>query len=513
MTIKGKIRLSNILMVLVPIAVVFVAVTAFRRSSFGDYWYFLEQMYQDENGIQSAQSLIYTYQQELWENNWGQRKTNQETKTGTEEGSCGQGQLRQSSTMHHLEQKLDRMGYHILVKKNGTALYSNLSDEDLNIASNTAGDALWTAKMLTISQDNVSVIKNTFFHDEKEFSIIAVNTGQSQGQVESYLRNYIFKYMLFLFILFFLITLVVNWILSWWLSRSVLIPLGKLRQGARRIREGDLDTPADCGGQDEFGEVCRDFEEMRMVLKKSVEQRLENEQKRREMINGVSHDLRTPLTSIGGYVDGLLEGIADTPQKRERYLKAIKTRTRDLERLVDSLSEYSRLDSGQMKYDLKQGDLKEFVVRYLEANQEEAGRSRVSIKLEAREERYPLKYDREEMKRVLDNLFTNTVRYRQSPASQVLIRIENRRKEGVLRMEVKDDGPGVPQESLPRIFDTFYRTDSARSQAGRGSGIGLAVVREIVTGHGGRVWAENDGGLKIIMEFPCDDQKEKGERS
>src|SRR5699024_5234442 len=167
-----------------------------------------------------------------------------------------------------------------------------------------------------------------FYHDKKDFSINALNTEQSQGQVESYLINYIFKYMLFLFILFFLITLVVNWILSWWLSRSVLIPLGKLRQGARRIREGDLDTPADCGGQDEFGEVCRDFEEMRMVLKKSVEQRLENEQKRREMINGVSHDLRTPLTSIGGYVDGLLEGIADTPQKRERYLKAIKTRTR-----------------------------------------------------------------------------------------------------------------------------------------------------------------------------------------
>ena len=210
----------------------------------------------------------------------------------------------------------------------------------------------------------------------------------------------------------------------------------------------------------------------------------------------------------------MLEGIADTPQKRERYLKAIKTRTRDLERLVDSLSEYSRLDSGQMKYDLKQGDLKEFVVRYLEANQEEAGRSRVSIKLEAREERYPLKYDREEMKRVLDNLFTNTVRYRQSPASQVLIRIENRRKEGVLRMEVKDDGPGVPQESLPRIFDTFYRTDSARSQAGRGSGIGPGggpgdCHRTWGTGMGG----ENDGGLKIIMEFPCDDQKEKGERS
>ena len=227
MTIKNKIRLSNILMVLIPISVTALIVFLCMKTSFGSYWHSLETMYQDENGIQSAQSLIYTYQQELWENNWGSRQT----------ADCSAQPIQQTETMYHLEQKLTKMGYHFTVKKNGQALYSNLSDADMEAALKTAGEALHTANSLTASCDNVSVIKNTFHHNAKEFSIIAVNSGQGDQPVESYLRNYIMKYVLLFLLLFILLTVAVNGILSRWVSRSVLIPLGKLRKGTHEIKE------------------------------------------------------------------------------------------------------------------------------------------------------------------------------------------------------------------------------------------------------------------------------------
>lgn len=492
MTIKQKIRLSNILMVLLPLLISAMTVIISMNSSFGSYWHSLQTMYQDEKGIQSAQSLIYTYQQALWETNWSENSEKQ-----------AHGGIRRSETMEHLERKLSKMGYHILVKKNGVILYSNISDEDMQTAVKTAGDALHTAKTMTASTEDISIIKNTFRHNEKEFAIIAVNSGQGEQQVESYLQNYIMKYVVIFLALFFGTTILVNWILSCWISRSVLLPLKLLSRGTKEIMEGNLDTDLDYHKPDEFGEVCGDFEEMRKYLKQSVDERLEYETRRKELISGVSHDLRTPLTSIGGYLDGLMDGIADTPEKRERYLRAIQTRTRDLERLVDSLSEYNRLGSGQIEYHMEYGDLKLFFEQYLSVYREEAKNNHVKIFLEAKEESYPAYIDGNELKRVFDNLFTNTIRYRKKSKSIVTIQLDRTDDGAWITVTFSDDGPGVPEESLERVFETFYRVDGARSQAGKGSGIGLAVVKAIIESHGGQVYAKNRQGLSVIIRLPA----------
>ncbi|WP_314723467.1 HAMP domain-containing sensor histidine kinase [Enterocloster bolteae] len=492
MTIKKKIRLSNILMVLIPILVTAFALAVCMTTSLGSYWYSLETMYKDENGIQSAQSLIYTYQKELWEINWGE-----ECKKKAEEP------IRQNDTMYHLERKLSNMGYHILVNKNGNQLYSNISDEDIRAAEEISGVALESADVVSISSENISVIKNTFSHEGKRFFIIAVNNGRGNEETESYLQNYILKYMVIILGVFFVMMVLVNGVLSYWVSRSVLIPLKKLGDGTREITNGNLDTNLDYHKPDEFGEVCHDFEEMREYLKQSVQQRLEYETRRKEIISGVSHDLRTPLTSISGYLDGLMEGIADTPEKRKRYFNAIKTRTRDLERLVDSLSEYNRLESGKVKYHMERRDFKQFIEHYLSSCQEENVRNHVTVTFECAERVCLISFDKDEMKRVFDNLFSNTVRYRERSESEVLIRLNRISGETWLQITFRDNGPGVPEESLKSIFETFFRVDDARSEAGKGSGIGLAVVKEIITGHGGTVHAENHSGLSVVIRLPA----------
>lgn len=491
MTIKRKIWLSNILMILIPLAATALTIVVFLNTSPGDYWYSLETMYKDENGIQSAQSLIYTYQKELWESNWG----------GENQNDYGE-PIRQSEVMTHMEHKLLGMGYHIRVLKNGCLLYSNLSDTDFESAKNMTGGALETAKILTISARDMSVIKNTFYHNQKTFEVIAVNGGQETCQTESYLQAYILRYVLLSCGFFLTATILANVILSWWVSRSVLKPLGSLGQGTKEIMEGNLDMDMDYHRNDEFGEVCRDFENMRNYLKQSVEQRLEDESRRKELIMGISHDLRTPLTSIKGYVDGLVDGIADTPEKRSRYLEAIRIRTRDLERLVESLSDYSRLEGGRIKYHMEQGDLREFLEEYLETYREDAVRNQVDIRFQVEMGTYPCFFDRTEMKRILDNLLSNTIRYRDKRESRVGLKLAHSGNGAWLVMEYGDDGPGVPESSLERIFETFYRVDSARSQSGRGSGIGLAVVKKIVEEHGGSVRAENRRGLTVVIELP-----------
>lgn len=495
MTIRQKIRLSNIMMALIPIALTAIIVAICLQTSLGSYWYTLETMYQDENGIQSAQSLIYTYQQELWENNWGQGVHTELT-----------GEIKKSEKMNHLEGKLSRMGYHFLIQKNGTEIYSNLTEEEMEAGIAVAGTAIETAKTLTASYHDVSVIKHTFFHGEKAFSIIAIHTGDTDQEVISYLQNYILKYILGFILAFLLLTVCVNAVLSWWISKSVLVPLQKLSHGTKEIRDGNLDTDIAYTKPDEFGEVCRDFDEMRVYLKESVEQRLKDEQRKKDLIIGISHDLRTPLTSISGYLDGLLDGIANTPEKQQRYLKAIKTRAGDLSRLVDSLSEYNRLDSSSFRYHLEPGDLKRFISQYLNAYEEEARQNHVEFHLVSEAGEYPVSFDKDEMKRVLDNLFTNTIKYRELTHSNVVISLKKVERSTVVEFIFSDDGPGVPEESLDRLFESFYRVDGARCNAGGGSGIGLAVVKEIITGHRGSVHAENHGGLAIIIHLPMTEE-------
>lgn len=222
------------------------------------------------------------------------------------------------------------------------------------------------------------------------------------------------------------------------------------------------------------------------------------------MITGISHDLRTPLTTIMGYLDGLLDGIADTPEKRQRYLQAIKTRTVNLVSLVDSLSEYSRLDA-DFHYHMEETDFKDYVEKYLELVRPDMENQQVQIEYICGKGGFMVRLDREEFKRIFNNLFANTVRYRRKENSRVMISLKRTLEGNNAEMVFLDDGPGVPEGSLEQIFDSFYRVDDSRNSAEKGNGIGLAVVREIILGHGGTIRAENRGGLAVIVTIPVID--------
>lgn len=491
MTIRQKVRLSNILMVLIPIVFTALVVGICLQTSLGSYWHTLQTMYSDENGVQFAQSMIYNYQQELWENNWG-----------SEAEPADPSEIQHSEKMTHLEQKLSRLGYHFYIEKNGYEIFSNMTADDKYAATSVAGEAVTHAKTLTASSYDISVIKNTFQHEEYTFCIVAVHRGDTDQSVIRYIKRYIFSYILGFAGLFIVLSLSANILLSRWISASILRPLKEIHEGTKEIRDGNLDKPLVYHKPDEFGAVCRDFNEMRTYLQESVNRRLEDEQKQRDLIAGISHDLRTPLTSICGYLDGLTDGIADTPEKQRRYFQAIRTRAASMLELVESLSEYSRLNNREFQYHMQYGDLKVFLDHYLAEFREEGKRQSVEVELQASDGCCPVRYDEKEFRRILDNLFTNTVKYRTRAHSKVRILLDLDEPAGLVRFVFRDDGPGVPEESLTRIFDSFYRVETSREHVENGSGIGLAVVKEIVKGHGGNVTAQNQNGLAIKIELP-----------
>lgn len=287
LTIRKKIKLSNILMILIPIVITTIVVVICLQTSLGSYWYTLQAMYSDENGIQFAQSMIYNYQQELWVNNWSEKADGEKPH-----------EIQETDEMNKMEESLSRLGYHFYIEKNGYEVFSNLTNDDKYAAASVAGEAVAHAKTLTASSYDISVIKNTFHHGEYTFCIVAVHTGTTDENVIAYIKQYIFLYILGFAALFVGISVITNTLMSGWISRSILVPLKKLHEGTKKIQEGNLDQELDYEKADEFGAVCKDFNAMRVYLKESVEQRLEDEQKRKDLISGISHDLRTPLTSI-----------------------------------------------------------------------------------------------------------------------------------------------------------------------------------------------------------------------
>ena len=489
MTIKRKIWLSNVLMILIPILSTSIIIIVCLNTSLGSYWHTLVSMYSDENGVQFAQSMLYNYQKELWEFDWVMCQK-----------ADGTTEICPTAEMTDMGNALSELGYRFMITKDGEQIYSNLSDNDLAVGREIAGESMENAKTLTATKYDVSVIKNTFWHGEKVFCITAIHPEKTDGSAVNYLKKYFLRYAAGIIGFFVVLSMLINGVLYYWISRSILRPLKLLRQGTREIREGNLEIPMQYDKKDEFGEVCRDFEEMRFYLQESVQQRLEDEKRRKDLIRGISHDLRTPLTSICGYLDGLLDGIADTAEKRKRYLLAIKTRAGNMVTLVDSLSEYCRLDR-DFRYHMENIDLKDYIEQYLKQNCLYIEQNQIEMVLHIGNDCI-VKLDTKEFKRIFDNLFTNTVKYREKETSRILITLKKTMDMRNAELIIQDNGPGVPEDSLEKLFDSFYRVDGSRNRVENGSGIGLAVVKEIVLGHGGKIYAENRGGLAIIIRLP-----------
>lgn len=291
-------------------------------------------------------------------------------------------------------------------------------------------------------------------------------------------------------------------ILVAWLYQGILKPLNALKRATRQLQEGNLDYSLEESiSEDEIGQLCGDFEEMRLHLKNEIEMRIQYEQELKELISNISHDIKTPLTAIKGYAEGLLDGVADTPEKQEKYLKTIYTKASDMTALVDELSFYTKIDTNNIPYHFEKVLVNDYFLDCVEDNSSELELINISMEFQSNvEESVQVLADREQLHRVMSNIIGNAVKYRgDKPKGRISISLWE--EEHTVRVEVEDNGQGISENALPNIFERFFRGDASRNSKQGGTGLGLAIVKKIIEEHGGSIRAESTEGVgtKIIF--------------
>ncbi len=489
MTLRKKMILSNVLTVVLPAAMLLVLWTGVVHFSSGAYLKPIQRASEGGDTLTEAMNILYTFEAELSDMDWDlvsfPGENGMESVISPEKGRI---------------EELDSLGYHIQVESAEEVLFSNMDETDKSLL----GDAKAKAEGTISWTEGSLVIRDSFRLSGKTYYLTAVykkdrvDLGVQKSLVPMYMVSP--SILLALVLAAFFCVALTSFILSGWMNRSVLVPLEELKRGADRIAEGDLDYHISYAGKDEFGDVFNEFDHMRLQLKEAKQNQKRYDDQRRALLRGISHDLRSPLTSIKGYAQGIRDGIADTAKKRTRYCDAILTRADDMERLTESLSLLVKLENDRSVLHPQRVCLDEYVRQFLEEKRAWITEQRIEVRYCTTGKDAEVMLDIREMQRVFMNLFENTVRYRQSECSVIDLDIKEALGEAEIRFQ--DDGPGVAERHLKDIFEPFYRADEARTDPGSGSGIGLAVVKQIIEGQNGQISAESENGLCIIIKLP-----------
>ncbi len=397
--------------------------------------------------------------------------------------------------LKEINSSIGRPSTYIIVRK----------DEEMFYAGNETAAKLIFPKLPAYGADDISEENGIYFDDinkyVKQLDFEFRDGSHGSIFVVSRLNALISKSLMVDMVIAIMAILVFTAVmLTRWINKSVFKPLTELNTAMCKIKEGNFDyaLPTDVNG--DIGDLYRNYEDMRLRLKESTEENAEQEKQNRELISNISHDLKTPITAIKGYVEGIMDGVADTPEKVDKYVKTVYNKANDMERLINELTYYSRIENQRIPYNFHRINVEEYFGDCIEE---------VGLDLEQR--KIQLNYtnmtqpdtiviaDPEQMKKVINNIINNSIKYMDKPHGIIDIRILD--ESDSIRIEIADNGKGIAQKDLPRIFERFFRTDASRNSSQGGSGIGLSIVRKIIEDHGGYIWATSKEGEGTCMHF------------
>ena len=419
--------------------------------------------------------------------------------------------LKEGSVFLKICSDLERLGTDVLVTEGTRALYltPDTSEEGMQrqaeeIGATGAGPAF-------LRNENGFVYRTQTQDGKQTYSVFAVNEGLPYDAGEYYVFEQVKVQLKILLVavggIAILIIILTGTLLSRKLSKSILMPIGKLSRATACVRNGDLDKPVGFRSRDELGQVCEEFDEMRLRLKESVMLQQKYVRQQQEMIAGIAHDLSTPITSIKGYVSGIVDGIADTPEKREHYLRTIYDTACDMDQLVDNLFLYSKLGMDNVPFRMEYTDLAAYLEDYCEDLRFKLQKEDMELVFENQcRGSVWTDIDRMQMGRVLKNLADNSIKYKKRDShikSRINIVLEAAGA-GAVRIVFSDNGIGISENESEKIFERFYLGDPARGNAAKGSGLGLSIARRIVRRMDGGISAQgrNGLGLSVIITLP-----------
>lgn len=400
-------------------------------------------------------------------------------------------QLEDREFLGELDESLSEVSAFVVVKK-GESLYYVSADSQYDPIVHQLTDLADTDLEYYFKDIRRLVKKASFtFSDGSQGNIYLVT------KVNSMISEALVTAMLIAMIVVLVTTGI---LLIIWLRRSMFTPMNQLKDAMKKIAEGDLDTELEIKEKGEIKDLFDNFEIMRKQLKQNAEEKALVEKTNRELISNISHDLKTPITSIKGYVEGIMDGVADSPEKMNKYIRTIYNKANDMDLLINELTVYSQLDAKSIPYRFHQIS----VTDYFGDCTEEVG-----LDLEQRGIRFSytndvesgtlIWADPEQLKRVINNIIANSVKYRRQDNAAISIHVGNLKN--MVQIDMEDNGKGIPAADLEKIFERFYRTDASRNSAQGGSGIGLSISKKIVEEHGGEIWATGEEGKGLAIHF------------
>lgn len=477
MTIKKRLFLSNILMLIIP-ALVSVLIILLSELLFFNLFY---KQFMDETVRENDLFYIHDILVEQ-----------------SEEFLGGKGDVKDSQLYETVQKYLASQEMKLEIQTDDQTV--------CNIGSNSAVPSDLRAALESIggvgsvSVNGACLYGENIQVDGTAYHVLIYNNGHiRESQHNEFLVTNI---VIGLCVLILASVIVTNRFLTKFVFRKIEAPLEILTDGVHQIRDGNLDYRITYDGKDEFQSVCEAFNAMAARLKTSVEIAQKNEQNRKELIAGISHDLRTPLTAVKAYVEGLLEGVASTPQMQQKYMQTILVKANDIDHMVDKLFLFSKLDLGDCPFYPEKLNVAQEIHAVISSGEKEYREKGMDITCETIPSDWQVYADPVQLRSAITNILENSLKYRDSETVHVTIRCEDAAEN--IRLILEDDGPGVPEAALPKLFDVFYRSDPSRNNPHKGSGLGLAITAKILEHSGGSIYAENcqPKGLRIVMTIP-----------
>lgn len=482
MTIKRRLVISNILMIVVPIVVALVIALVGMTIT----WSLVNQVSDNKQQINISFGEILDLVSETLD-------TNKDTS--------------------ELENVLNVSKMNVVIYDDEGNLYQ-YGSEVLSYR-----DALLDA-VSTIGNEGVVTINNEGVYKEKRTSKGINYTICMLYNMTDDKRDYDYAYhtgltivIIITIISVVLAIIIANRFLTHFVFLKIKQSLDILADGVHEISDGNLDHRIIYEGKDEFTPVCEDFNDMAARLEQSVELTQKQEQSRKELQAGISHDLRSPLTSIKAYVEGLMDGVAKTPEAQTNYMRIIKTKADDIDRMVSKLFLFSKMDIGDYPYYPEMLDLAQEITSFVRATEEEYQAKGLLVSIEQMETGVSIYADPVQIRSIFANILENSLKYKDKDEAKASIFVQHEGKK--IRIVIEDNGPGVPDEALSKLFDVFYRSDPSRSNPNRGSGLGLAIASKAISQMGGKIHAENRerGGLRMVIDLPIALKEEDDEKN
>jgi len=291
-------------------------------------------------------------------------------------------------------------------------------------------------------------------------------------------------------------------IISYYANQNITKPLAELSEYARAIKEKNFEESNIYYNDNDFKELSVLLSETQKMLQIELINARRTEEGSMQMISDISHDLKTPITTIKGYVEGLLDGVATTKEMQGKYLNTILAKAKDLETLTDNLLIFSKLDLKRTSYSLENVNICDMIEEIIGEIEPELEANKAYISIVNNSTKQVVNVDKYKFKRVVLNILNNSQNYRRNDTCNIEIAFENVMDSIVICF--KDDGIGIDEENLPYIFSAFYRSDKARTNT-KNSGLGLSISKMIIEGLGGKIWAKSEFGkgtsIFISMEL------------